>query len=964
MPKFSTYYPALRRCAVAATILLMCLVACTSTPTKISEKERKEAARRVKHTAAVPDSLAALEKTFNQEGNAIGRMIAFREWGKLLRNESRFDEALQVHSEGLHLAETLNDTLEWIQALNNIGTNYRRLGILDAAQEYHYTAWKMSEVSADTSFSAQKNRVISLNGLGNIYMTLGNLQRADSIFRLALAGEKKLKSGTGQAINYANLGAIFRQRHQLDSAWVYFRKSMQLNEREHNKIGISLCHNYFGELYEAEKDYVSAYREYEAALSIMKASKDDWHAMPTLIALAHIDYVTGKIDNALATLQKAEATARRIKSKEHLAEIYNLYYLIYYKQGAYQQALTHHLEATALKDSVAGAEKTNRIQNISLNIERRRQAELVTRSEQALSQERSRRYLTLGIGITLFALVGSFALMLFYTQRIRSRAYQSLKKMSLLRENFFTNITHEFRTPLTVILGLSNEIATDPNAPKTHQSKAQNIHQQGKNLLTFVNQLLDISKIKSSVGDPDWRHGNLSAYIEMIVESYRPFAQTRQISLQFSSPQALHTDFVPDYVNKIMNNLLSNAFKFTPQYGKITVSLSGTSQTLQLTIADTGKGIAPAHLPHLFELFYQVQGENRHKGSGIGLSLVKQIVESLEGTIRVESEEGKGTVFVITMPIHHSKQIKAIDEADSSYAPMLPQEAATLVDSPIDEEDNGSRILIVEDNTDIAAYIGSLLTETYAVFYASDGKEGIEKAKEVMPDLIITDLMMPVMNGWEVCKQVRADQVLNHIPIVVVTAKITDADRLKGYQVGADAYLAKPFNADELTTLVEKLLEQRRRLREKFQLLDLGSNSIGEISTSETANKEEDNTEEAVNNGKADQLFLLKIVDTIYLSLDRGQEIDLDTLAGKMCMSRRQFYRKVMSLTGYSPIAYVQRVKIRKAVAMLQKDTNISLKEVSEECGFSDYSNFVRAFKNVEGITPTQYVHQLIYETE
>ena len=475
-------------------VITLFIIACNNKETNTNaEKQRTLIEKKLNHFLSA-DSLAPIQRQMEAEGNKIGSVIALREWGRMLRNESRFDEALRVHSEGMHQAEALHDTIEWVRALNNIGTNYRRLGILDAAQEYHYLAWKISEASTDTSFQAKKNRVISLNGMGNIYLTLNNYERADSVFRRALAGEIELRSLYGQAINYANIGSIFKNKGQIDSANVYYRRSMELNKKAKNNIGIAIGHTYFGEINELEGNYPQAYQEYQKALEMMKASKDDWHALNTLLAIAHIDYVTGKEDIALANLTNAEATARKIKSKEHLADIYHLYYLVYQKQGNYQAALQKHLQSTIYRDSVVGAEKMNRIQNVSLNIERRRQMEQMKNAEQQIEKERSRKYTIIGISAFVLLLMFISLAMLNYVQRIRARNYSALKKMNLLRENFFTNITHEFRTPLTVILGLSHDIANNPETDQNTKEKANNIQKQGKNLLQFVNQLLDISK--------------------------------------------------------------------------------------------------------------------------------------------------------------------------------------------------------------------------------------------------------------------------------------------------------------------------------------------------------------------------------------------------------------------------------------------------------------------------------------
>ena len=880
------------------------------------------------------DSLALLQRRFQDDGDMLGSIVALREWGKLLRNESRFDEALRVHSEGLRQAEAVGDTLEWVQALNNIGTDYRRMGVLDVAQEYHHNAWMLSEVYSDTTSAARKNRLVSLNGLGNIYLTLGNYERADSVLRMALAGEQELNSALGMAINYANLGSIFEQQGQTDSAWVCYRRSMELNREAGSDLGISLCHTYFGSLYEKARQYDKATEEYEAAYRIMQASKDEWHALNSLIALAGIHDATGNGTKALEYLGKAKPVAERIGSKEHLAEIHTLYYEVFKRRGDYRTALASYEQAAAMKDSVLDLEKVNRIQNASLRIERNRQERETGEMRARLERERAARR----TNYTVFTLVVLFLLgmvvQMLYVLRIRKRNHQNLKRLSSLREDFFTNITHEFRTPLTVILGLSH--ALQASDTEDVRDRAKTIERQGRGLLTLINQMLDLSKIKSAVGNADWKSGNITAYLAMITESYRDYAHLRNINLQFFSSEMVEMDFVPDYMNKVMNNLLSNAFKFTPEYGKVSVMIWREGRRVLIDVEDTGEGMDDETLARVFEPFYQGESGARNRGTGIGLALVKQIMDAIEGTITVESAVGRGTTFHLSVPIRNEAR-RLVSESAETNSPLMPETEATLADGPAD--DDLCRLLVIEDNRDIAAYIGSQFEGRYAVSYAANGLEGLDKAQDQVPDLIITDLMMPGMDGLEVCRRVRGNEVIDHVPIIVLTAKITEEERVKGLEAGADAYIAKPFNADELRTRVEKLLEGRRLLREKFARTSVPS---GE-------------DEVAMQKSAAAMRFLAKVSDYIYLQINRGEVIEVSQIASAMCMSDRQFYRKMNALTNSTPTAYVQRVKIRKARALLDSNPQMSFSEIADRCGFNDYSNFVRAFKNAYGVTPTEY---------
>lgn len=911
------------------------LVSCEKKCVTFTAEERKAADSIVKSVAGV-DSLSLLQKRLEKKGDKLGSIVALREWGKLLRGESRFEEALSVHSKGQQQAEAIGDTLELVMALNNIGTDYRRMGVLDLAQDYHYRAWMLCKECTDTSYVARKNRVVSLNGLGNVYMTLGNFERADSVLRLALAGEQRLNSAVGQAINYANLGSIFERHGKTDSAWVYYRKSMALNTEAENELGIALCHTNFGSLYEKARQYDKATKEYEAAYQLMKASKDEWHALNTLIALAGIYHVTGNNTKKMEYLSNAKAMAERIKSPEHLADIHTLYYKHYMQAGDYRSALASYEKATVLQDSVLNIEKVNRIQNTSLNIERNRQMREMDVAKQTLEEERAARNVGFAIlGFALLILIGALVIFL-YLQRIHRRNHLELKKMAAMRENFFTNITHEFRTPLTVILGLSRDLQ-EVDSVETKE-KAQVIERQGKGLLALINQLLDISKVKSAVGRPDWKNGNIVAFLTMIVEGYHDYARSHNIDLQMFAEGEIVMDFIPDYVVKVMNNLLSNSFKFTPAYGKIRILVKRVDEQLHIAVSDTGKGISKETLQHVFEPFYQDENNTQHVGSGVGLALVEQIIRAVNGSITVDSELGKGTTFHISLPVSNRCQQQVSLEAEKN-TPVLPETAVELTDSS--SEDNDCRLLIIEDNRDIAAYIGSQFAGSYAVSYAENGKDGLEKALELVPDLIITDLMMPGMDGLEVCRQVRANEIINHIPIIIVTAKITEEERIRGIEAGADAYLSKPFNADELRTRVEKLLEGRKLLQAKFATLP------AELKKTE---EQEDNAPKDV-----DLRFLARLSGIVYMLLSSNKDVDVTNIASHMCMSSRQFYRKVNALTGYTPSAYILRLRIKRAKTLLANSPQLSLGEVADKCGFTDYSNFVRAFKNVCGVIPTDY---------
>ena len=541
-------------------------------------------------------------------------------------------------------------------------------------------------------------------------------------------------------------------------------------------------------------------------------------------------------------------------------------------------------------------------------------------------------------GISIILLTIIVIGFLLYVVRIKSKTQEIMRHMETVRSQFFTNITHEFRTPLTVILGLANRLSE--NTGKDHESNAslQTIIRQGDHLLNLVNQLLNISKVRSSIEEPDWRTGDIVAFIRMIVENFQIFAQQKHLNLIFASRQTfLQVDFVPEYFRKIMHNLLSNALKYTPKGGNIFVTATQEKDNVVIQIADSGKGIDKQDLPHIFETFYQGNNSCMDMGTGVGLSLAKQMVETMGGEITVKSAIGKGSVFVVKLPLKHGTsqwEKWSPGEADKSTIP-----AVTAPDPVLHEADSSNpdttTILLVEDNQDVAFYIGGLLKNRYRLLYARDGKEGLEKAIEYMPDLILTDLMMPGMNGFDLCREIRSSIVLNHIPIIIITAKSEDIDKVQGIEAGADAYLLKPFNTDELYVRIDKLLEQRRTLREKY------SRAL------------RDNCTDTVKLLPADQAFIDRLTDIIYSQIS-DTTLNSDRIAEKMCISKSQLNRKVRVITGGSTAVYILHVRMEKARRLLSSN-DMPIGDIAMQCGFEDAGYFGRVFKQIFRMTPSQY---------
>ena len=841
-------------------------------------------------------------------------LATLRQQGKKERDASRYDEALRLHIRGLDMARAVGDSSEWIQALNNIATDYRRMGMLDVAQSYHYQALSLCDESSDTTYQMRKNRVKALNGLGNIYLSIYSYDDADSVFRQALEGEHQLGSATGQAINYANLGSIYSARGDDEKALDYYRQSMFYNKQDSNLLGMALCHLYFGNIYEKRQQYSLALREYEQSDRMMTDLKDLWHALEPRLALASVYYHTHEDAKAQALLDRADATARQINSWEHIVEVHHLYFQLMQRQGRYHEALDHHLIATAYQDSILNNEKLDRIHNIGINIERTRQQEIVDMAQNELQTEKRIRQQSAWLfGLTVILLLAVISALL-YVQRMRHRSMEMMREASRLREDFFTNITHEFRTPLTVILGLSRKIRENTEVPQSVSDKASTIERQGNRLLTLVTQLLDISKVKSVIGEPNWQHGNICAQVAMLLETYIDYAANRGVTLKYHYDKAIEMDFVPDYVNKVMSNLMSNALKFTPNGGTISVNLYQRGDRLHIDVSDTGHGISSDKLAHIFEPFYTTGDMGEAKGTGIGLALTQEIISHLNGTITAESQVGKGTTFHIVMPIQNR-----------SADPVTETEIGN----------SGKPIIVVaEDNADVADLLCTQLEPFYEVVAARDGVEALKRAGEIIPDLVITDVMMPNMDGMALARAIRANDLTAHIPIIMVTARVTEQDRIEGLKAGADAYLVKPFNTEELLTRVAKLLEQRIMLRDKY------AQTI---------------TQAPVSDDAIEDHFLARVEQVIVAHINKGEDITVTMVADDLNITARQLHRKVTGLINQSPAALIRITRINCAKTIMAAKPEMPLKSVALACGFTDYSHFAKVFRTVTGISPTAW---------
>lgn len=526
--------------------------------------------------------------------------------------------------------------------------------------------------------------------------------------------------------------------------------------------------------------------------------------------------------------------------------------------------------------------------------------------------------------------------------RFKAKEAERLAELDQLKTNFFTNISHEFRTPLTLILGPIEDLVKE-NPKKDPYAL---IHRNAQRLLQLINQLLDINKLEAGQMKPETQQVALNSYFRTLTSAFTSLAESNGIDFDIiQDANDVHGFIDKDKVEKIVTNLLTNAFKFTAAGGKVTVKItySANHKNIEIEVKDTGIGISPEKIRHIFDRFYQADDAHnrRYEGTGIGLALVKELVEVLQGTIHVESEVNKGTHFFVSLPIHAPTWGNALTAPEETPS-VVPRRLVEPVSSLITPKDSSSIpsltapiLLIVDDNADIRAYIRGIFKDDYHIEEAFNGKEGLLKAEEHIPDLVISDLMMPEMDGFEFCRHLKTDDRTSHIPVIMLTAKATTESRIEGFEFGADDYLTKPFNTAEIKARVKNLITIRENLKKHYTQIITET----PISLSESHSRED--------------LFLQKVRKVLEKQASHSS-FGVEQLAGAMSMSTSQLLRKLKALTNLTTVEFIREYRLQQAAHLL-KQKNATVSEVAYQTGFESLSYFTKAFQEKYQVLPSDY---------
>lgn len=911
-------------------------------------------------SGAITDRLVNKVKIFDQVNSDEQRRMApslLEEFGakkltidRLTTNSNTPIDTIRTEvwlQNALHLFNLGDYTLSYeylTKAHHNLekGRNYRQEIILYSLLSYMmYTINDLPKaleygskcLSLEKESAVDSRILLVINNMASMYNDNGYSKEAMPYIQEGLKMCTKMKDTYAVARFYSTTGEVYYSLGNVEESNKYLSKAYDLvrnnPDMRHSQLIYLAIANIKVKAHKTEE----ALQYIEQGLPIAKAAGDEQTVNELLMEKGRALLQKGLNNMAAYNLEQAATYFHQTNNlrQEQLAEL-ELFYAFRYELP--ERASEHLFRAYQLKDSIDQNLRELKISQYSVFYKNKK-------LEEQNMQVRQQRITTIAISSALVFLLLLILVYLAYKSKMRSNMLRINKEQNEMKERFFTNITHEFRTPLTIIQMAAQTIQNEQDGEMSSAHKhASVILNQEQALLSLINNMLDIAKLKSLESEKQqWKKGDLVEYIRMLLDSFSLIAKHKDITINYAPKEEhIKADFVPKEMQSIIVNLVANALKYSPDHTTITVSTElADNDQVKISVADQGIGMTPEQAEHAFDAFFQADQAGNSLSTGIGLSLVKSCVEAMNGTIHLETAPNEGSTFTILMPrLCGEENVEEVNlETTESKLEPEEDEQEQSENEARNGDDKRPLILIVEDSAAVAHYTASMLEDKYQTVTAADGKEGLEKATELVPDLIISDVMMPVMDGYTLCETVRNSDLLGHIPVILVTARITDEDRIRGLKAGADDYMTKPFNREVLSIRVEKLLEQRSMLRKKY------------------AQAFHDDTEMEMEWSEPDRRFL----DDVYKHIEKltkEKNINVNTLADSMCISARQLQRRVTAVTGETPLTLITHVRMKLAKKLLLQGSTVAY--TAMECGFEDPSNFTRTFKKSVGMTPSMWL--------
>lgn len=858
--------------------------------------------------------------------------------GYLYRKNRNYREAVEQDRKTISLSGRDPELLKWKgKAEFNLGYTHKLTSQFDTAMAAYVRALRAFESIPDPA-----EMIVVYRQMGNLHLVSGNLDRALQVFEQNTKLARQYGDSSDMASNVMNIGVVYHKRHIYPTARSYYLKSLSYSESIPNFLGNAIAYGNIG------SSLMDEGKPEEGIPYLLKAKKlkEDFDAAPnnlmhTLFDLSQAYRLAGNFEESKKMAREVIEMARENNDEFSRSIGYKNLASSEYEKGEYRKAYDHFTIHSNINDSLFNAQKSKQIKELEISYETEKKDRAIAGFEQERELEKSRRQ-NMYIGGLAFLIIG---LVFYNQQRLRTKKNGELlvkeKEVDRLKSEFFANVSHEFRTPLTLILGPIQSRLSRTTDPKEREELFM-MERNAIRLRRLINDILDLAKFEDGKLKIQAHSTAITDVVKGVAGTFSSLAESKMIDYIVDVEPGINGVIDKNKLETILINLLSNAFKYSDERGAISILAVAKNGILQVAVTDSGKGIPPEKLNRIFERFYQVDDKESRKisGTGIGLSFTKQLVEMHGGRITAQSEMGVGSTFAFEIPYNPENYLSEFEDDirdiidTSSLNQIHHQEGAMLPIETLEPNTKLPLILLVEDNPDVLTYIRSILSDSYQLILAQNGKEGLEKGLEYIPDLIISDVMMPVMDGFELCTAIKSDIKTAHIPLILLTAKSSSQSRIRGLEHEADVYMSKPFNPNELELQVRNLLRLRERLREKYRT---DASQIIPIS---------------VENNSMETRFLEKLAEVMASNYE-NPEFSAELMSSSMAMSRSQLHRKITTLTGQSTTKFIRTYRLKIAHQLIASNAG-TISEIAYRVGFNNVSYFNKCFKEFFAQLPTE----------
>lgn len=897
--------------------------------------------------------------------------------GACFKRVQENDSAIVYFKNSLALSNKLDYDIGKGRAYNNLGRTYYLLGMMDSSIVASKKAIKSikkggaieemiiadSHTALATAYSRKNDmnnaitqllKVDSMHqktalrpdviaaayqNLGNIYLELEEYPSAIEQFNKANDQFEKLPEGASQFYkNTTNvfLGNAYLQTEKIEAADSLLTNSYSYFKKTQEQRLVAEIASFLGQVALKKNNPKKAEALFIESYTIHKNNDRPFEAAQGALEIAKLELSKNQAEKALFYIEQGNTLNLSAQNSKLRQELLFYKAQAFSQKGNYKQAYTYSNQAKKLQDSlqkVQSAEKIKEIEAIYETESKDREIQLLTSQNELTEQQKAnqRNLLLAGLGIT--TILGLF---FFFQYQNRQKTHKKLQELDKAKSTFFANISHEFRTPLALIKGPLEDQLDQPSLQGNLRKNLLAAQRNTERLEGLVEQLLALSKLESGAMKLQVQPTDLDSFLKAQMESFQYVASGKNNNYTLALQATQQPYWIDqDIVEKVCVNLLGNAFKYSPDGATIHVETNISEGFLQFTVHNTGIWLSEKEQQDIFIRFYQTRTNN--PGSGIGLALTKELVSLHKGTVAVTSSEEKGVLFEVRIPVSEEKymQQEKLNPQLYTTSELLSEEFIPLIETESANPEDAPVLLLVDDSKEIRDYIASIFETTYTIVTATNGKEGYEAAQKHIPDIIISDVMMPVADGFELTKNCKENTLTSHIPILLLTAKNEITAQLEGLGIGADAYLTKPFSSKLLKARIKNLLENRRKLQERFsQDIML--------------------TPKEVSITSADALFLERLQQVLDAQVTNS-DFSASVFCEAMGVSRMQLHRKLKALTGYATTEFIRNQRLKLAKQLIEQD-KISISEVGYTVGFNDPSYFSKCFKQEFGQSPTNFL--------